>query len=54
MPRRTKQEIEAEIEELRARWPAHSVPPALMSVLDSLEAELEALQVDDPEEENDA
>ncbi len=34
-------ELQRRIEELKERWPAHSVPPALMDELDELEAELE-------------
>ena len=34
-------EIEAEIAELKARWPAHSVPPSLWQKLEELEDELE-------------
>ena len=34
-------ELEAQIAELKKRWPAHSTPPALMDQLDELEAELE-------------
>lgn len=35
------QELERQIADLKKRWPAHSVPPAMMEELDSLE---EALQ----------
>lgn len=35
------QEIEAEIADLKARWPAHSVPPTMWQKLEELEAELE-------------
>jgi hypothetical protein len=34
-------EIEAKIAELKARWPPHSVPPAMWQQLEDLEAELE-------------
>jgi hypothetical protein len=34
------QELEEKIAELKKRWPAHSVPPALMRELDDLEEEL--------------
>jgi hypothetical protein len=38
-------ELEEKIAELKKRWPAHSVPPALMRELDDLEEELaEALE----------
>jgi len=33
-------ELEEKIAELKKRWPAHSVPPALMRELDDLEEEL--------------
>ena len=33
-------ELEDKIEELKKRWPAHSVPPAMMQELDDLEEEL--------------
>ncbi|MBN1366438.1 MAG: hypothetical protein JW967_00715 [Dehalococcoidales bacterium] len=35
-------EIEAKIADLKARWPAHSVPPSMWQELEELEAELEA------------
>lgn len=34
------QDLEAKIADLKKRWPAHSVPAALMQELDDLEAEL--------------
>lgn len=38
-------ELEEKIAELKKRWPAHSVPPAMMQELDDLEAKLsEALE----------
>jgi hypothetical protein len=33
-------QIQRQIEDLKKRWPAHSVPPAMMQELDDLEAEL--------------
>ncbi|MFN2146474.1 MAG: histidine kinase [Anaerolineales bacterium] len=36
-------ELERQIEELRKRFPAHSIPPGLMAELDELEEELEEL-----------
>ena len=33
-------ELERRIAELKARFPAHSIPPALMAELDELEAQL--------------
>ncbi len=39
------QELREEIANLKKRWPAHSVPPAMMRELDDLEEELaEALE----------
>jgi len=34
-------EIENEIADLKARWPAHSVPPSMWQKLEELEDELE-------------
>jgi hypothetical protein len=34
-------ELEKQIAELKHRWPAHSVPPAMLQQLDNLEEELE-------------
>ena len=34
-------EIEDKIAELKARWPAHSVPPSMWHQLEELEAQLE-------------
>ena len=36
-------ELKEEISDLIARWPAHSVPPAMLQQLDDLEEELEQL-----------
>ena len=36
-----EREIEERIAELKSRWPAHSVPPAMMAELLDLEDELE-------------
>jgi hypothetical protein len=35
------QEIEEKITDLKARWPAHSVPPHMWQELEELEEELE-------------
>lgn len=35
------EELERQIAELKRRWPAHSVPPAMLQQLDDLEEELE-------------
>ena len=34
-------EIEDKIADLKARWPAHSVPPSMWQQLEELETELE-------------
>jgi hypothetical protein len=34
-------ELERQIAELESRWPAHSVPPAMLQQLEELEEELE-------------
>ena len=34
-------QIQTKIDELKRRWPAHSVPPALLQELDELEEALE-------------
>ncbi len=36
--------VEKQIAELKSRWPAHSVPPAMVQQLDELEEELEQLR----------
>jgi len=33
-------ELEAKIDDLKKRWPAHSVPPMMMQEMDDLEEEL--------------
>ena len=38
---RTK-EIEEKLADLKARWPAHSVPPSMWQQLEELEEELES------------
>ena len=40
------EEIERRIRELKARWPAHSVPPSMWDELEELETELERLRDD--------
>jgi hypothetical protein len=35
------EEIEEKIADLKARWPAHSVPPSMWQELEELEEELE-------------
>ena len=44
------QEIERKIAELRARWPSHSVPPAMWQELEELEEELQKAQPTDGQE----
>jgi hypothetical protein len=34
-------ELEKQIAELKSRWPAHSVPPAMLQQLEELEEELD-------------
>ena len=41
MNRDTIKGIEEKIAELKARWPAHSVPPSMWQQLEDLEDELE-------------
>lgn len=45
-------EIEAKIADLKARWPAHTVPSSMWQELEELENELE--QVKEAEKEADA
>lgn len=46
-------ELEEKIAELKKRWPAHSVPPALLQELDDLEDALaEELKKHSEEESN--
>ena len=37
-------EIEEKIADLKARWPAHSVPPSMWQQLEDLESQLEEAQ----------
>jgi len=37
-------DIENKIADLKARWPAHSVPPSMWQKLEALEEELEKAQ----------
>ena len=39
-------EIEEKIADLKARWPAHSVPPSMWQQLETLEDELEAAKAE--------
>ncbi len=41
MSRDEVREIEDKIADLKARWPAHSVPPSMWQQLEELEAQLE-------------
>jgi len=45
------QEIEEKIADLKARWPAHSVPPSMWQELEELEEELERAKKNQPNEE---
>ena len=40
----TPEEIEEQIADLKARWPAHSVPPSMWQELEELEEKLEKAQ----------
>lgn len=44
MSNKSIKEIEAEIADLKARWPAHSVPPRMWQQLEELEEQLEELK----------
>jgi len=39
-------EIEEKIADLKARWPAHSVPPSMWQQLEELESQLEEAKRD--------
>ena len=41
MSKETIREIEEKVADLKARWPAHSVPPSMWQELEALEEELE-------------
>ena len=41
MSKETVRGIEEKIADLKARWPAHSVPPSMWQQLEELEAQLE-------------
>jgi hypothetical protein len=41
MDKKSIKEIEEEIDDLKARWPAHSVPPSMWHKLEELEEQLE-------------
>lgn len=38
------EEVEAKLEDLKARWPAHSLKPAMLSELEDLEEERDNLK----------
>ena len=44
-------EIETKIADLKARWPAHSVPPSMWQQLEELEEELEKAQKEKQEKD---
>jgi len=43
-PNKRIQELEEQITELKASWPAHSVQPWMLQQLEELEEELESLK----------
>ncbi|OQX64425.1 MAG: hypothetical protein B5M51_03845 [Anaerolinea sp. 4484_236] len=47
-------ELEEKIADLEKRWPAHSIPPAMLQELDDLEEELAKALKEARREENDA
>lgn len=47
-------QLEKQIADLKRQWPAHSVPPAMLQLLDELEEELETLREAMDEEKQDA
>jgi len=49
-PKQRIQELEEQIAELKARWPAHSVQPWMLQQLEDLEAELEQLKQEEQDE----
>ena len=44
MDKEEVREIEEKIADLKARWPAHSVPPSMWQQLEELENELEKIK----------
>ena len=44
MDKEKAREIEEKIADLKARWPAHSVPPSMWQQLEELEEDLEEAQ----------
>ncbi len=54
MNRKRIEELEKQIAELRSRWPAHSVPPAMLQQLDELEEELDQAREHTTEEDSNA
>jgi hypothetical protein len=47
MSKDSVKEIEDKIADLKARWPAHSVPPSMWQQLEELESQLEELKRDE-------
>jgi len=45
-PQKRIQDLEEQIAELKARWPAHSAQPWMLQQLEELEEELEALKME--------
>ncbi len=50
MDTRKKEELEARLADLKARWPPHSVPPSMWHELEEIEEELEKLKAGGGEE----
>ena len=49
-PNERIQELEEQIAELKARWPAHSAQPWMLQQLEELEQELESLKQEEKHE----
>ena len=52
-PEQRIKEIEEAISDLKARWPAHSVPPRMWQKLEELEEALEQAKAESNEEKHD-
>jgi polyhydroxyalkanoate synthesis regulator phasin len=51
-PKRTRvEELEERLADLKARMPAHSIPPSMMIELDELEEQLAELNAEDEKEQ---
>ena len=49
--RTRREELESRLADLKARMPAHSIPPSMMMELDELEEELASLDAEEIEKE---